>query len=82
MPTESTETSSQTSTSEATGAGLSSTPDLNVSLEGSSFCDEDKMKDYLENHIENWVSSLSRDDLMSIAMTLHYALVTVKILQT
>jgi len=36
---------------------------------------EDTMKEYLLNHIQDWTSSLSRDDLMSLAMTLQLALV-------
>ena len=33
-------------------------------------------------HIEDWVSSLSRDDQMSLAITLHHALVEVNNLQS
>ena len=33
------------------------------------------MKEYLLNHVQDWTSSLSRDDLMSLVMTLQLALV-------
>ena len=36
---------------------------------------EDTMKEYLLNHVQDWTSSLSRDDLMSLVMTLQLALV-------
>ena len=43
----------------------------------AALCDlsEDAVKDYLLNHVQDCTSSLSRDDLMSLAMGLQLALV-------
>ena len=45
-------------------------------LEESKVSNEEKVT-YLQEHIEEWTSTLSKDDLMSLAMTLHYSLVCV-----
>ena len=44
--------------------------------EESKVSNEEKVT-YLQEHIEEWTSTLSKDDLMSLAMTLHYSLVCV-----
>ena len=44
--------------------------------QGSS--DDDVEAKYLQSHIEEWVSSLARDHLMSLTMTLQYALVFIQ----
>lgn len=46
-------------------------PASSNSTETQPLLDDEKMKDY----VEKWTSSLSRDNLKSLAMTLHYALV-------
>ena len=46
-------------------------PASSNSTETQPLLDDEKMKDY----VEKWTSSLSRDNLKSLAMKLHYALV-------
>ena len=43
----------------------------------SNTSDEETIKTLLKDHVEQWTSSLSRDNLQSLAMTLHYALVVI-----
>ena len=37
---------------------------------------QDELNDCLKNHIESWISMLSRDNIMSLSVTLYYVLVT------
>ena len=38
---------------------------------------KDELNDCLKSHIESWISMLSRDNVMSLSVTLCYVLVTI-----
>ena len=66
-PTQSPMVHSDTSSSESDDPVF----DPNTSL------DSEQEKALAAQHIEEWVSVLSRDDLMSVSLTLHYVLVNI-----